>query len=99
MSSRSQSKHRARYPQNFNRGYAILTSKACLNEHQVPNPDSNLDHDPYIWERWSESGFESSLPPCKRNQSGSGSGSESQCKGGYRCTIEHLIFMGGGGGK
>ena len=48
-----------------------------LHEHQVPNPDSNLDHNPHA--RGARD-FESSLPPCKRNQSGSGSGSECPCK-------------------
>ena len=52
--------------------------KPRLHEHQVPNPDSNLDHNPHGRGAWSESGFESSLLPCKRNQSGSGSGSESR---------------------
>ena len=52
--------------------------KPRLHEHQVPNPDSNLDHNPHGRGAWSESGFESSLLPCKCNQSGSGSGSESR---------------------
>ena len=39
---------------------------------RAPGPESGSQS---TWERWSESGFESSLPPCKRNQSGS----ESPC--------------------
>ena len=59
------------------------------HEHQVPNPDSNLDHIPHGRGGLHESGFESSLPPCKRNQSGSGSGSESPCKRGYSVLLSY----------
>ena len=44
---------------------ASRSHKTCLREHQVLNPDSNLDHNPHAWERWSESGFESRTPSCK----------------------------------
>ena len=54
--------------------YTISTQKPRLHEHQVPNPGFESGSQS-TWERWSESGFESSLPPYKRNQSGSGSGS------------------------
>ena len=48
---------------------------------RAPGPESRFESgSQYTWERWSESGFESTLPPCKHNQSGSGSGSESPCK-------------------
>ena len=50
--------------------------KACLHEHQVLNPDSNLHHNPH-----ERGGLSLDLNPaclqCKRNKSGSGSGSES----------------------
>ena len=48
---------------------------------QAPGPESGFESGSQsTWERWSESGFESSLPPCKHNQTGSESGSESPCK-------------------
>ena len=48
---------------------------------QAPGLESGFESGSQsILERWSESGFESSLPPCNRNQSGSGSGSP--CKRG-----------------
>ena len=51
---------------------------------RAPGPESGFESGSQsTWERWSESGFESSLPPCKHNQSGSGSGSESLCKRGF----------------
>ena len=41
---------------------------------RAPGPESGFKSGSQsTWERWSESAFESSLPPCKRNQSGSGS--------------------------
>ena len=50
---------------------------------RAPGPESESESgSESTRERQSESGFESSLPPCKRNQSGSGSGSESLCKRG-----------------
>ena len=51
---------------------------------RAPGPESGFESGSQsTWERWSESGFESTLPPCKRNQSGSGSGSECPCKRGF----------------
>ena len=36
---------------------------------QAPGPESGFESGSQpTWERWSESGFESSLPQCKRNQ-------------------------------
>ena len=42
-------------------------SSVYMHEHQVPNPDSNQSGSQSTWERWSESGFESSLPPINAN--------------------------------
>ena len=50
----------------------LVVSHVRLHEHQVPNPDSNLDHNPHGRGTWS-----------KHNQSGSGPGLESPCKQGY----------------
>ena len=48
---------------------------------RAPGPESGSESGSQsTWERWSESGFESSLAPCKCNQSVSGS--ESPCKRG-----------------
>ena len=62
-------------------GRTTADSKAAFT--RAPGPESGFESGSQsTWERWSESGFESSLPPCKRNQSGSGSGSECPCKRG-----------------
>ena len=61
----------------------VLSQMSIAAFARAPGPESGFESGSQsTWERWSESGFESSLPPCKRNQSGSGSGSECPCKRG-----------------
>ena len=63
----------------------MLNDVLRLHEHHA-GPESGFESGSQsIWERWSESGFESSTPPCKCNQSGSGS--ESPCKRDYSLQI------------
>ena len=53
-------------------GLNTVNVKVCLHENQFVNTEWNLDHNPH-GRGGSESGLESSLPRCKRIQSGSGS--------------------------
>ena len=43
-----------------------LNKGAFTRAYQVPNPDRNLDHNPYICVRWSESGLEFRMPSRRR---------------------------------
>ena len=71
----------------------ICKCKAAFT--RAPGPKSRFESGSQsTWERWSESGFESSLPPCKCNQSGS----ESPCKRGLSCMVVYNPRGGGGGG-
>ena len=61
---------------------------------RAPGPESGFESGSQsTWERWSEAGFESSLLPCKRNQSGSGSGSECPCKRGLCMYICKYVLL------
>ena len=71
-----------------------MTSYIVIPFAQAPGPESRFESGSQsIWERWSESGFESSLPPCKHNRSRSGSESPCIRKWGcfpHNCMLDRL---------